>query len=209
MKSFLSTELCSCHVSSSCEMTSTISNQRPEGYQTRLKYTKTKYVGFFMAWKHDFYKYSRSSHCYLSKMIHEHYSKILKLCPASVYRTQQLVNELIQLICPGTDFQNSFYQLRSETVGNSSHFHSIVSKWRSTWKGNCRTQYTEHYCHNLPVVVTFVFSFCPVHFLDLTNTVMGSCAAEITSWLKKKKCLADFTCELNTNIEANYAKCST
>lgn len=80
-----------------------------------------------MAQKHDFCKYSRSSHCYLSNKIHEHYSKILKLSPASVYRTQQLVKELIQLNCPGTDFQNSFYQ-QLATVGNSSHFYSIGSK---------------------------------------------------------------------------------
>ena len=75
-----------------------------------------------------FYKYSRSRHCYLTNKIHEHYGKILKICPASVYRTQQLVNELIQPNCPGTDFQNCFYQLCSEIVGNSSHFHRMVLK---------------------------------------------------------------------------------
>lgn len=36
-------------VSSCCEKTSTISNQCPEGHQTRLKYTKTKQGGI-MAW---------------------------------------------------------------------------------------------------------------------------------------------------------------
>lgn len=38
------------------------------------------------------YKYSGCSHYYLSEKIHEHTDKMLKLCPASVYRTQQLVN---------------------------------------------------------------------------------------------------------------------
>lgn len=68
------------------------------------------------------------THCYLSNKIHEHCSKMLKHCPASVYRIQEQLNEPIQQNCPGTDFQNSFYQLCSEMVGNSSHFHSIVSK---------------------------------------------------------------------------------
>lgn len=73
----------SCHVSWGCEITSTTSNQCPEGHQTRLKHTKTK-EGGIMAWAHDFYKYSRSSHCCLSNKTHEHCNKILKHCPASV-----------------------------------------------------------------------------------------------------------------------------
>lgn len=114
-------------VSSCCE-------RRLQLYQTSvLRATKQglntqRLNGGIMAWVHDFYKYCRSSHCYLSNTIHEHCNKILKHCPASVYRTQQQLNGWIQLNCPGIDFQNSFYQLCLETADNSSHFYSIISK---------------------------------------------------------------------------------